>query len=205
VSSTTESLLNINAPCEESSVPALGPRKPKSPTQLGYKELRERVRFLEGDNLQLAGRNQFLEERHALDRDSLEVLSSKLAAYDKAEATLATAVEAQLKQAYAQFDGRAVPTRQRFPDFDQSLEELHKFLRTELIRTLLEWESGPFALYALAKNPSFCQSLQSLSLAVASERIFKFVLHVEKNFLSSSITQTYLQLAKPAKEHHVRS
>jgi hypothetical protein len=198
----------LTAPAEAIPEPVVSPPAPRvvrAPGQMGYSDLRKRIKELEAHNADLTGRNEVLETRHAENRFYIEELLGKLAAYDRAEATLATAAEAQLKQAYAQFDVRAVSVRNRFPDFDQSLEGLHKCLRGELIRTILVWESAPFALYALAKNSAFCHSLQSLTLGAALERIFRFVLEAEQNLLSSSIAQTYLQLAKPAKEKHVRS
>jgi hypothetical protein len=195
VSSTTESLLNINPPCDESSVRTLEPRKPKSPTQLGYKELRDRVRYLESDNAQLAGRNQFLEERHAEDRDSIEALSSKLAAYDKAETQLRQAADAHVAQSLVLFNARAVAVRQKFPDFDAVIE-LKPELRQDLLRAVVQMEKGPFVLYSLIKSPDFCRQLNPLPLGAALEKIFHFVIQVEQKLIQESVAANYLAATK---------
>jgi hypothetical protein len=210
VSSTTESVLNINPLAGEpivsppSETIPTKPRRERNVGQLGYKELRDRVRLLGGDNTHLAGRNQFLEERHAEDRDSIEGLTRKLLSYDKAESELRQAAADHVNQSLARFDARSNSARQRFSDFDQTVQS-NPNLRQDLLRAVVDMTSGPTVLYFLIKAPDFCKQLQNLALGAALEQIFIFVQQTEKNLLSSNITQTYLQLAKPAKEKHAQS
>lgn len=200
MSSTTESVLNINPLAGEpivsppSETIPTKPRRERNVGQLGYKELRDRVRYLESDNAQLAGRNQFLEERHAEDRDSIEALSSKIAAFDKAEAELQQTAADHLKQSLARFDARSASARQRFTDFNAVIESKPE-LRQDLLRAVVDMTSGPTVLYFLIKAPQFCKQLQNLALGAALEQIFIFVQQAEQKLIQESASAKYLALA----------
>jgi hypothetical protein len=200
VSSTTESVLNINPLAGEpivsppsETIPAK-PRRERNVGQLGYKELRDRVRLLEGDNLHLSGRNQFLEERHASDRDSIEALASKLAAYENAEQILRQAADAQTKEALARFDARSQSVKGRFPDYSSTLEAKPQ-LRQDVLRAVVDMTSGPTVLYFLIKAPEFCKQLQNLPLGAALEQVFIFVQQAEQKLIQENASAKYLALA----------
>lgn len=170
------------------------PRWEKSPSQLGYKELREKVKSLEVA-LAAASRNAecFIEltarnEKLRAENDELLV---RLTLREKAETEYRQAESDKLHKALALFEGRSAVTRSQFPDYQQVLENKPEFLREDVLREIVEMESGPFALYVLAKDPVFSHTLQNLPLRVAMERIARFVLHAEQQVVKSNIATQY--------------
>ena len=175
-------------------------RREKSVGQLGYKQLRDLVRSLEARVSELSGRNEALESRHAEDRDRMEELSSKLAAYDHAEEKLRHAAEAQLQRAVDAFNARAAAMRKQYPDFDATIESLESRpeLRLELRKAIVEMPSGPTVLYFLVKSPDFCKQLQGLPLGEALEQIF---VAVHQKLSSENISEINAKIARSVNVH----